>query len=753
MKNKNLFKRLFLICVFIVFEIILLIEIDLFYKKERNKVLEQNLQNVESQFNAVNKTLNDLANSSFKGFINRNDIKKAFANRDREKLYELLNDNYTYLTSLGFKQVHFHLPNNVSFLRMHKPNKFGDDLSSFRYTVNYTNKYKKSINGFEVGRVLPGIRNLYPLFYDGKYIGSVEMSFSIEKLEKAVEEAYKVYTDFLIKRDKFQKIVFDEDKSKYDTSLENKNYVVLKRKEDNLFFKNIVYSDENIKYIEKNISTQKPFNLELSLGHDSDDERNHIHFIVSFLPVVNVQGNDNMYFVFYKQSINLKLIENSSLNKKILFSIMLIGSFLFLYMLLKNRELTLNSKELVEKERLKYKNLMNLATDGIHIIDEDGNIYETNQTFADMLGYDYEEIKKLNVRDFDATVSTKEEIIKKINLLIKKPEVFNTKHKRKDGSIFYAQINAKGLNIDGKVYLYASSRDVTKQREEYRKLERFIDLQDNIIIVTDSMKLNFANKRFFEFFGFKTIKQFNERFDSICDLFVGNDRFFHLGKLTDEENWIEYLEKLPHSERIVGMLKSDYNLYAFAVTVNKFEDNYYILSFTNITQTMLNHIKLENKTIRDKLTNAFNREYFEQNSESIISDFTKNSFTLGVAFLDIDHFKSVNDTYGHDVGDDVLINFVKVVKKFSREEDILIRWGGEEFILLLKIASHDSLEKALEHIRKVIELEKFNTIGNLTCSIGATLYLENEDIFKTIKRADEAVYKAKNNGRNKVEIF
>jgi len=458
-----------------------------------------------------------------------------------------------------------------------------------------------------------------------------------------------------------------------------------------------------------------------------------------------------MYFVFYKENEKLKLFESHEFNKKIVFSIILIGTFLLFLLLMRNREIVLKAKKAIEKEQKKYKDLISLANDGIHIIDTQGNIYEANKAFAKMLNYHEEEILKLNVRDFDSKFS-KEEITKNIKELMETPKVFDTKHKRKDGTVFDAQISAKGVTINDIDYLYCVSRDITEQKNEFKKLEKFIDLQDNIVIVLDSEKLNFANKRFFEFTGFKNIEQFNSVFDSISNLFVENDRFFHFGKLKEDENWIEHLQKLPHSKRIVGMLMHDYNIHAFAVTINRFEDNYFILSFTDITQTMLNHIQLEDKTIHDKLTNAYNREYFEQNYKSIISEFSSNGNILGVAFLDIDHFKSVNDTYGHDIGDEILKNFVKTILKYSRESDILIRWGGEEFILFLKVQSDESLKRALDHIRNTIEIEEFEAVGHITCSIGASIYIKDEDINHTIKRADEAVYKAKNNGRNRVEI-
>lgn len=283
-------------------------------------------------------------------------------------------------------------------------------------------------------------------------------------------------------------------------------------------------------------------------------------------------------------------------------------------------------------------------------------------------------------------------------------------------------------------------------------LEEFIDSQENLIIVTDSKTTEFANTSFFEFLGFKNLQQFKEKFNCISDFFVEDDQFFHLGKVKKNENWIESILKLPHSERIVGILRYDYTIQVFTISVNKFHGDTYILSLTNMTQSYLNIIKLNDKVIRDNLTSAYNREYFNQNYQKIIIDTIKDNYKLAIAFLDIDHFKIVNDTYGHDVGDDVLIHFVNVLQRFSRTDDILIRWGGEEFILILKIRAESDLFNVLDHLRKVIEVQDFPTIGKKTCSIGGSIYKNGEDINRTIKRADDGVYEAKSAGRNKVVI-
>ncbi len=286
-----------------------------------------------------------------------------------------------------------------------------------------------------------------------------------------------------------------------------------------------------------------------------------------------------------------------------------------------------------------------------------------------------------------------------------------------------------------------------------KNIQQLLDTQNNIVILTDGENLHFVNTKFFDFFNFKSLKDFKKYHKCICELFCENDKFFHLGKVKENENWLDRIQELPHSERIVSMLAKDFSLHAFSVTINKFDDDFMILTFTDISQTILNYIELEEKTIRDKLTGAFNREYFEQNYKNLLSDFNKDDFHFALAILDIDHFKLINDTYGHDIGDEVLIQFVKIVEKYSRKDDIFIRWGGEEFLLLLKVHSKKDLQKALEHIRKVIELQEFSKVGHKTCCLGGTMYKEREDIKETIKRADQAVYKAKEQGRNKVVIY
>jgi len=200
------------------------------------------------------------------------------------------------------------------------------------------------------------------------------------------------------------------------------------------------------------------------------------------------------------------------------------------------------------------------------------------------------------------------------------------------------------------------------------------------------------------------------------------------------------------------MAGANMHIYTFAVSVNIYEHNIFILTFTDISDTMRAQIKLQEKTLHDTLTNAYNREYFDQHIEQIMSEDRELNGQLAVGMLDIDLFKNVNDTYGHAVGDQVLVELVELIKNTLRESDILIRWGGEEFVILVKVYSKRGLQSISEHLRSAVEKHHFETVEHITCSIGYSFYRDDEDIMQTITRADKALYQAKNSGRNRVEI-
>lgn len=155
------------------------------------------------------------------------------------------------------------------------------------------------------------------------------------------------------------------------------------------------------------------------------------------------------------------------------------------------------------------------------------------------------------------------------------------------------------------------------------------------------------------------------------------------------------------------------------------------------------YLKIHRVQYNDRMTGFLRRDFIENKLKRV-----EKAFYL---IIDIDHFKQVNDNYGHDVGDRVIKAVTQRIKEVIRENDIAIRWGGEEFVIVFYQMDHDSFKNKAEIIRARIEGERIEDI-NITISIGGSEQQEYESAFEAIKRADMALYQSKNMGRNRVTL-
>lgn len=159
----------------------------------------------------------------------------------------------------------------------------------------------------------------------------------------------------------------------------------------------------------------------------------------------------------------------------------------------------------------------------------------------------------------------------------------------------------------------------------------------------------------------------------------------------------------------------------------------------------------EERNVIDPLTGALNRYGAEDSFQHLTSRYKAYHEPFSIIMLDIDHFKMVNDTHGHDVGDEVLISLSKIINSLIRSTDSFVRLGGEEFVVFVANAHLEVASEKAELFRKKIE-ETPHSYKELkiTSSFGVVEYIENEDLESMIKRADELLYYAKDNGRNMV---
>ena len=164
---------------------------------------------------------------------------------------------------------------------------------------------------------------------------------------------------------------------------------------------------------------------------------------------------------------------------------------------------------------------------------------------------------------------------------------------------------------------------------------------------------------------------------------------------------------------------------------------------------------LEQKVFFEPLTKLGNRRYFETQFPSALVQMKYEAIRQGLLFIDIDRFKDFNDTYGHNIGDQVLVMVAETLRSNLRDSDVVIRWGGEEFVILLRDNTPTETQAIAEKMRALIERSHLTTDTKLlrvTVSIGASMLHPEDTIESAIERADKLMYQSKTGGRNRVSF-
>ncbi|TCS38974.1 sensor domain-containing diguanylate cyclase [Reinekea marinisedimentorum] len=283
----------------------------------------------------------------------------------------------------------------------------------------------------------------------------------------------------------------------------------------------------------------------------------------------------------------------------------------------------------------KNKAYMEMASDGIHVMNKDGDLVAFSHSFAHMLGYKEEELSALNIRDWQVKLSP-EQMKEKMSAVTGSASKYETRHKRKDGSPIDVEVTEKWIVIDGERLLYASSRDISERKQMEQELEKL------------------ANT--------------------------------------------DFLTQLP------------------------------------------------------------TRRVFDERLSEELERCRRNDTYLATAvMMDVDHFKEINDSYGHAVGDIALKHLTNVIQDEIRRVDLVARFGGDEFALILVSTDEVTAINYLERMRQKLAMTPLIVEGysiTMSVSIGiAAITSVDEDSHTVLKKADKALYRAKDLGRNRIEVF
>lgn len=426
----------------------------------------------------------------------------------------------------------------------------------------------------------------------------------------------------------------------------------------------------------------------------------------------------------------------------------------------KNRELIMSNSEKVKtvNERTKqiaetenlYRQLFEAPFEGIAII-LDGVMLKVNSKLCEMSGYEEKELVGKSVMAFMDEKSRKGIIDRRGST---KDEYYEIKMIRRDSTEIDMEVFARNIEYKGKTARIAAVRDITLRnriakinRDNLKFLQVMMDTIPNPVFYKnlDGVYLG-VNESYAKFHGMakediigkSTHDILTETLCSICCL--------------KEALVIESGQKTVYELELKDSSNSKRDMIC---NIDSFTDEEgEIAGIVGVMAdiTMLKEIEdqLKKASITDHLTKLYNRVKF---TEVLDQRFDAGDFEISVIMFDIDHFKRINDTYGHLVGDDVLIEISNMVQDMVGQRGIVARWGGEEFIILLFEGHAEESVEVAESIRTAVETNDFDKVGKITCSFGIASLRDGDTKNTFITRADDALYEAKNTGRNKVVAF
>lgn len=290
--------------------------------------------------------------------------------------------------------------------------------------------------------------------------------------------------------------------------------------------------------------------------------------------------------------------------------------------------------------------------------------------------------------------------------------------------------------------IFTMEIELERQRQYVRTV---IDFQESLVIVTDGASLLDANQRFKKFFD---ISLEEKPSIPLVDIFSNSDEVpaFHQYK---EEDWQILMDDVL-KVKLIDKETDEY--YYFHVKADRFpnQPELKIISFTDVTELENERQYYKKLAIIDPLTQTYNRVQFNRSLSEEIQKAKRYHSVFALLMFDIDFFKRINDTHGHQLGDKILIELTDVVKKNVREVDIFARFGGEEFIILTPETDLEGVKVVAEKLRQEIADYDFSHGEQLTCSFGVAMYKKGDQPDDLIKRVDDRLYMAKNQGRNQV---
>jgi diguanylate cyclase (GGDEF)-like protein/PAS domain S-box-containing protein len=406
----------------------------------------------------------------------------------------------------------------------------------------------------------------------------------------------------------------------------------------------------------------------------------------------------------------------------------------------------------------------------------DNTIFYVNENAINLFKVDYETFIGYKAEDLYENPSDRIEIINKFlnQGSLREREI---KFKKSNGEIFIGTITMVPAYYNGEEVILSCIADITEQKILYRNIakseemmRKLLDSIPDLVLVSDTEgNINFTSKSIHSILGYNTVK--DNVPDNVLKLIVDEqveNALFNMKRIMQEEiGPVEYRYKKKdgtlidmdvNSTVLTDETKVPFGLVFVARDITERKKAEDILTkskeeIEKINKKLISSYKLlKEKSVHDGLTGLYNHQYIIELLEVEIKKVNKTRDDLCLMMLDIDQFKNVNDTYGHQAGDMVLNKVATIITESIRETDYAGRYGGEEFMVILPSLNIKKAILVAERIRLKIQNYTYSIEGlKVTISIGLTSF-GKEDAISFISTVDKLLYLAKENGRNRLEI-
>lgn len=401
--------------------------------------------------------------------------------------------------------------------------------------------------------------------------------------------------------------------------------------------------------------------------------------------------------------------------------------------------------------------ILGTTKDGFWRTDTKGVLLDVNETYCQLSGFSRAELLKMEIADLEVLFASSE-IPKHIkNVVDSGYELFESKHRRKDGTVWNAEISITYCPVDGGILL-VFIRDITERKQSEEELQLaatvFSHAREGIVIMAPDGSIIDVNDAFAKITGYDR-----------DDVLGKKPPLLHAGlqdKTFFDAMWVDLVKKGFWNGEVYNRRKNG-EIYPELLAISPVRDSkgviqHFLALFSDITELKEHEKQLEHIAHYDALTKLPNRVLLADRLHQAMAQTQRRGNRLAVAYLDLDGFKEVNDSYGHEVGDQLLIALAGRMSETLREGDTLARMGGDEFTaVLLDLADIESCVPMLNRLLAATAhpIRIGNHVHQVSASLGVAFYPQedNVDADQLLRQSDQAMYQAKLAGKNRFHFF